>query len=126
MDTSLRSNNCTFVRVGMRVNANMIRGHRSVAKRVRRNRLFGILVLIMSVVTFCTLCMPKTAVSAVPEKFVTYTVRPGDTLWNYAATITPTNGDVADNVEKLIALNHLSSADLEVGQSINVPIVDAQ
>lgn len=70
--------------------------------------------------------MPKTAVSAIPERVVTYTVRPGDTLWNYAATITPKNGDISDNVERLMALNHLSSEDLVIGQSINVPLNDAQ
>ncbi|MDZ7549775.1 LysM peptidoglycan-binding domain-containing protein [Bifidobacteriaceae bacterium NR047] len=79
----------------------------------------------MSVITLCALFIPRTAVSAVSERFVTYTVRPGDNLWNYAATITPKNGNVADNVERLISLNHLSSPDLEVGQSINVPIVSS-
>ena len=96
-----------------------------VVKRNSKNKTMRILVLLMSVVTLCALFMPRTAVSAVPEKFVTYTVRPGDNLWNYAATITPKNGNVADNVERLISFNHLSSPDLEVGQSINVPIVSS-
>ena len=100
-------------------------GRNIVIKRNSKNKMTRILVLIMSVITLCALFIPRTAVSAVPERFVTYTVRPGDNLWNYAATITPKNGNVADNVERLISLNHLSSPDLEVGQSINVPIVSS-
>ncbi|EIK78137.1 LysM peptidoglycan-binding domain-containing protein [Gardnerella leopoldii] len=113
-------------RVGMQENTYLIRKRCVSNKHARKTRVFRVAVLLMTAITFCTLFMPKTAVSAIPERVVTYTVRPGDTLWNYAATITPKNGDISDNVERLMALNHLSSEDLVIGQSINVPLNDAQ
>lgn len=114
------------VRVGMQENTYLIRKRCVSNKHARKIRVFRVAVLLMTAIIFCTLFMPKTAVSAIPERVVTYTVRPGDTLWNYAATITPKNGDISDNVERLMALNHLSSEDLVIGQSINVPLNDAQ
>lgn len=126
MDTSLRNNHRMVVQAGGCAQAYAASKRKLVAKHSRKNGFLSLVAFLIAAVTFCLLFMPRTAVSAVPEKFVTYTVRPGDTLWNYAAAITSKNGDVSDNVEKLIALNHLSSADLEVGQSINVPVVDAQ
>ncbi|XQS84563.1 LysM peptidoglycan-binding domain-containing protein [Gardnerella sp. DNF01192] len=110
----------------MQENTYLIRTRCVSNKHARKIRVFRVAVLLMTAIIFCTLFMPKTAVSAIPERVVTYTVRPGDTLWNYAATITPKNGDISDNVERLMALNHLSSEDLVIGQSINVPLNDAQ
>ena len=51
----------------------------------------------------------------------TYTVRPGDTLWSYAADITPANRDVSERVDEIMQLNHLDSPVLHPGQVIVVP-----
>lgn len=98
----------------------------NAVKHAHKNLIFRMLPLLIAAIAICALCMPRMAISAVPEKYVTYTVRPGDTLWSYAEAITPRDGDISDNVERLILLNHLSSSDLEIGQSINVPVVDAR
>ncbi|MBW3091889.1 LysM peptidoglycan-binding domain-containing protein [Bifidobacterium sp. 82T10] len=55
------------------------------------------------------------------SEVVSYTVRPGDTLWLYAERITPEGGDVAENVDLIMRLNHMDSARLEPGQRIRVP-----
>lgn len=52
----------------------------------------------------------------------TYTVQPGDTLWSYAARITPEGSNVNDTVESLMYLNNLDSANLYVGQRILIPV----
>ena len=52
---------------------------------------------------------------------VTYTVSPGDTLWSYAADVTPVNGDVSQRVDEIMELNHLDSPVLQPGQVIVVP-----
>ncbi|KFI45613.1 LysM domain-containing protein [Bifidobacterium bohemicum] len=52
---------------------------------------------------------------------VTYTVRPGDTLWAYAKEVTPSDKSVADTVDHLMSLNNLRSAELKPGQRIVVP-----
>lgn len=51
-----------------------------------------------------------------------YTVRPGDTLWSYAESITPKGGDVSQNVDMLMRLNDLSTDVLQAGQRIVVPV----
>ena len=51
----------------------------------------------------------------------TYTVHPGDTLWSYAADITPANQDVSQRVDEIMQLNHLDSPVLHPGQVIVVP-----
>ncbi|WP_420838149.1 LysM peptidoglycan-binding domain-containing protein [Bifidobacterium felsineum] len=51
----------------------------------------------------------------------TYTVKPGDTLWAYASSITPQGQDVSETVDELIELNGLDSGSLRAGQRIVVP-----
>ena len=52
---------------------------------------------------------------------VVYTVQPGDTLWRYAASITPEGGNVGDTVEELMRLNNLDTVSLHAGQRLIVP-----
>lgn len=63
---------------------------------------------------------PAQSVSG-PAAVSSYTVRPGDTMWSYAASITPTGGDVSRTVDELLELNNLSDPALEVGQRLIVP-----
>lgn len=50
-----------------------------------------------------------------------YIVKPGDTLWSYASSITPKGQDVSETVDELIELNDLDSGALQAGQRIIVP-----
>lgn len=50
-----------------------------------------------------------------------YIVKPGDTLWSYASSITPQGQDVSETVDELIELNDLDSGALQAGQRIIVP-----
>lgn len=52
---------------------------------------------------------------------VVYTVQPGDTLWRYAASITPEGGNVGDTVDELMRLNNLDTVSLHAGQRLVVP-----
>jgi len=56
---------------------------------------------------------------AYAERRVSYTVRPGDTLWSIALRVAP-GRDPRPVVDQLIEDNHLRG-DLQVGQSINLP-----
>ena len=85
-------------------------------------RLF--VVALVSVVAWGGFSMlaPLRADSAtLPSEVMSYTVRPGDTLWSYAASITPQGGDVSETVEALMDLNHFDSPALTAGQRIIVP-----
>ena len=50
-----------------------------------------------------------------------YTVQPGDTLWRYAASITPEGGNVGDTLDELMRLNNLDTVSLHAGQRLIVP-----
>lgn len=126
MNVLLQNSYRTRINVHRQTSRATTRSRRVVSKNRRATVLFRIFVLFTAAFVLYTLMIPRTAVSAIPEKFVTYTVRPGDTLWNYATSITPKNGNVSDSVDKLVALNHLSSEDLQIGQSINVPVINVQ
>lgn len=126
MNVLLQNSYRTRINVHRQTSRATTRSRRVMSKSRRATVLFRIFVLFTAAFVLYTLMIPRTAVSAIPEKFVTYTVRPGDTLWNYATSITPKNGNVSDSVDKLVALNHLSSEDLQIGQSINVPVINVQ
>jgi LysM repeat protein len=77
------------------------------------------------------LCMASGVVAMVtPDKadsasgaiaVTSYTVRPGDSLWTYAASITPSGEDVSQTVKELVDLNNLDSTALVAGQRLVVP-----
>ena len=48
-------------------------------------------------------------------------VQPGDTLWDYASSITPAGDDVNETVDTLVRLNNLDSVSLQAGQRLLVP-----
>ena len=52
----------------------------------------------------------------------TVTVQPGETMWNIAARVAPAT-DPRETIEQIVRLNGLDSAgDLQIGQSIAVPV----
>jgi hypothetical protein len=61
----------------------------------------------------------ESATGATPV--VVYTVQPGDTLWDYASSITPADGDVNETVDTLVRINNLDSVSLRPGQRLLVP-----
>ena len=89
--------------------------------------------VLLIIASLCSLCLAAFCSIAIPaishgenmnEHMVTYTVRSGDTLWELAQqgdSATPIN----QQVERIRRLNDLHSYDLQVGQTLVVP-VDAQ
>lgn len=59
--------------------------------------------------------------SAPAGTFETVTVMPGDTLWSVAERVAPT-ADPRDVVDAIMRLNALSSARLEAGQQVAIPL----
>ena len=91
----------------------------------RKSSLVRVLVVaVISAVAWAGLSMfaPSRADSAtLPGEVMSYTVKPGDTLWSYAESITPRGGDVSQTVDELMNLNNLDSSALTAGQRIIVP-----
>ena len=84
--------------------------------------LLAVMTLIMAWLAVLWIMPIQSADSATgPQEVMSYTVAPGDTLWGYAASITPSGGDVAQTVEELKDLNQLDSYSLQTGQRILVP-----
>jgi LysM repeat protein len=65
--------------------------------------------------------LSSTVHAAPPVAYTTVTVHSGQTLWSVAATRTPATGDVQATVDQIIATNHLTGANLQVGQKLRVP-----
>ena len=60
--------------------------------------------------------------AASPQRYETVTVHRGDDLWTLAAARTPAGGDVQGTVDRVMADNHLSTATLQPGQLLRIPI----
>ena len=92
-------------------------------RAARRNRVFSMLLVAALTWIGVSVFTADRARSDNDATAVTsYTVRPGDTLWSYAASVTPQGGDVNDTVDELIALNDLEGGALRAGQRIMVPL----
>ena len=65
--------------------------------------------------------LSSTVHAAPPVAYTTVTVQPGQTLWTLAERTTPSNGDVQATVDQIIGANHLPTANLHVGQKLQVP-----
>jgi len=65
--------------------------------------------------------LSSTVHAAPPVAYTTITVHSGQSLWSVAATRTPATGDVQATVDQIIATNHLTSANLQIGQKLRVP-----
>lgn len=57
-----------------------------------------------------------------PREVTVHAVQAGETLWQHAAALAGGDRDVRDVVDELMALNGLSSASLEVGQQLLLPV----
>ena len=87
--------------------------------RVRYDRL-GVLVLSTALLVPVARGVIGTGAQA-GERTRTYTVRPGDTLWEIAARLDVDGGDPRAFVYDLERANGLSGADIRAGQVLTIP-----
>lgn len=91
-------------------------------RQIAFHRFVVALMLVMVILVGWKIAAPHAANSVEGDaNLVGYTVRPGDTLWSYAAKITPADKNVGDTVDRLMELNQLDSAQLQPGQRLVVP-----
>lgn len=56
------------------------------------------------------------------QQVTSYVVRPGDTLWSYAQSVTKPGDDVRETVQYLMELNNMEGSAVAVGQRLVVPV----
>jgi predicted Zn-dependent protease len=60
--------------------------------------------------------------AATPERSTFVTVRSGDTLWSIASAHAGANDDVEGTIDRIITINHLSSAPIQPGERLRIPL----
>lgn len=106
-----------------------VRVQRASAAQVRLTRR-GRLVLLLAVVAVLALAavalgsatVASGEAGPVPETTVVK-VQEGQTLWQIAAAANP-DGDVRDTVDDIMRMNSLSSAQLQLGADLAVPVYE--
>ena len=109
----------------LRVPADRVEARRAPALRLtRRGRVaaFVVAVLILLVAAVAVgSSVVATSGAGEPLDVETVTVQPGQTLWEIAAA-SGIPGDPRDVVHEIEVLNHLDGAELQIGQSLDVPV----
>jgi LysM repeat protein len=59
--------------------------------------------------------------AASAQRYVTVTVRPGDTLWSIAAAHAAPSSDLQEVVDAISGANHLHSGALQPGERLKIP-----
>lgn len=60
--------------------------------------------------------------AASPQRYETVVVKSGDNLWTLSAARTTSTGDVQATIDRVMADNHLTTATLQPGQHLRIPL----
>ena len=98
----------------------------SGARLNRRGRLARTFVVLSLAVVLASVFGLKagagtTDAVGAPTSFIEVTVAPGDTLWSLASRMAD-GGDVRAMVDEISTVNSLSSAELQAGQKVRIPL----
>lgn len=86
----------------------------------RRGKVLALVVVAIAVYAAFGLGRASAGAAPVPTHAASVVVQPGDSLWTIAVRALP-GSDPRDVVGELRSINHLSSADLVVGQRLRLP-----
>ena len=96
------------------------RPSRSVVRLTRRGRVVFLLAFV-TVVAFAMIIMGALADAGSPQKVRYIQVAPGQTLTSIAQQL-GANGDIRDTIAEIEQLNGMSSAALQAGQQLALPV----
>ncbi|MBN2176184.1 MAG: LysM peptidoglycan-binding domain-containing protein [Demequinaceae bacterium] len=89
----------------------------------RQGRLARTFLFVSLVVAGVVLGSQAVAVGdAGPEPTDTYSVSPGETLWEIATALRGPGEDTRDIIDEIISLNGLEGAGVRAGQQILIPV----
>ena len=86
----------------------------------RRGKVLAFVLVAIAVYAAFGLGRASAVGTPVPAHASSVVVQPGDSLWTIAVRAVP-GADPRDVVGELRSINHLSSADLAVGQRLQLP-----
>lgn len=87
-----------------------------MSEKAIRRAILGAAALLAIVLATCVTRGVK------PTSFEPYTVKPGDTLWEIAETVTPKGEDVRRVVELIKVRNAMKDSGVQIGELLDVPI----
>jgi LysM repeat protein len=88
-----------------------------------RNLLFALVVgLVLPIIGIAASADASDGDAGAGVEVVVHTVGPGETLWQLAQKVTPVGKDVRDTVREVQRLHELASTQLQVGQTVLVPL----
>jgi LysM repeat protein len=95
------------------------------AKIMARRRRFTLMPAIALAALGLMVALPTLSsvrlYAATTQRYVTVTVRPGDTLWAIAAAHARPSADLQEVVDEVSAANHLQSGTIQPGQHLRIP-----
>ncbi len=104
------------------------RAVRSTARkryRIKSTFKFATFIAIIGAIIFfsaLTVINADFAIADSKDSYITYVVKPGDTLWEIATSEMDANVDVRKSVYIIEETNKISSADLKPGMELIIPI----
>ena len=96
-----------------------------VAEMGRRRKRFTLMPAIALAALGLMIALPTLSsvrlYAATTQRYVTVTVRPGDSLWSIAATHARPSADLQEVVDRISEANRLESGTIQPGERLRIP-----
>ena len=92
-------------------------------RRIIRNRIIAILIAFLAVLLLCSFIAAKNSRSDI-GLWETYTVQPGDTLWELTREIYGNDCDIREIIDIIAKENEIRAGKIMAGDVIILPMVD--
>ena len=90
-------------------------------------RLTLFIVIVLTLITCAISFFALTGKAQVlPDHYLNRTVSQGDTLWAIARESVPRGQDIRDYITEIYEWNQLTSANIKVGQRLQIPIYESK
>ncbi|HHU78856.1 MAG: LysM peptidoglycan-binding domain-containing protein [Caldicoprobacterales bacterium] len=81
-------------------------------------------VLLTIVISILSVFLPGSRAQVIPDHYLSWNVKKGDTLWTIAKNYLPSGRDIRDYIIEIRKWNGLDSYNIIEGQLLQIPIYD--
>jgi LysM repeat protein len=92
-----------------------------IARRKRFSLMPAIALAALGLMTALPTLSSVRLYAASTQRYVTVTVRPGDTIWSIAVAHARPSSDVQEIVDRISDTNHLKAGMLQPGERLRIP-----